>query len=144
MFLVPDDVVIDLVRERLNKLDCRLNGWILDGCPTNEEQIARLKDLGFKPQLVVALELNDTLVYERIESRRFDPVDGKYYNIARDTFPAHKEKEMHARLIHQVEHTRPHVQQKLQEYTNFLATVEDEYRKHLIRISAEDSPEKVF
>ena len=33
--IVPDDVVIDLVSERLSKPDCRLNGWILDGCPSN-------------------------------------------------------------------------------------------------------------
>ena len=33
--VVPDDVVIDLVNERLSKPDCRLNGWILDGCPFN-------------------------------------------------------------------------------------------------------------
>ena len=33
--IVPDDVVIELVTERLSKPDCRLNGWILDGCPFN-------------------------------------------------------------------------------------------------------------
>ena len=33
--VVPDDVVIELVHERLSKPDCRLNGWILDGCPFN-------------------------------------------------------------------------------------------------------------
>jgi len=37
--IVPDDVVIDLVNERLSKPDCRLNGWILDGCPFNLKQI---------------------------------------------------------------------------------------------------------
>ena len=33
IFLVPDDVLIDLVRERISKPDCQINGWILDGCP---------------------------------------------------------------------------------------------------------------
>ena len=43
--VVPDDVVIDLVNERLSKPDCRLNGWILDGCPFNMQQIKLLRDL---------------------------------------------------------------------------------------------------
>ena len=33
--LVPDDIIIDLVRERLDRPDCRTNGWILEGCPMN-------------------------------------------------------------------------------------------------------------
>ncbi len=35
MLLVPDDIIIDLVRERLDRPDCRTNGWILEGCPMN-------------------------------------------------------------------------------------------------------------
>ena len=49
LFVVPDDVVIDLVNERLSKPDCRLNGWILDGCPFNIKQIQLLRDLKIEP-----------------------------------------------------------------------------------------------
>jgi adenylate kinase family enzyme len=34
--LVPDDIIIDLVRDRLERPDCRMNGWILEGCPMNQ------------------------------------------------------------------------------------------------------------
>lgn len=37
LFIVPDDIVIDLVKERLSKPDCTINGWILDGAPASEE-----------------------------------------------------------------------------------------------------------
>ena len=37
VFIVPDDLIIDLVRERLSKPDCKINGYILDGCPTTPE-----------------------------------------------------------------------------------------------------------
>jgi adenylate kinase family enzyme len=40
--IVPDDLIIDLIRERLSKPDCTINGYILDGCPTTPEQINRL------------------------------------------------------------------------------------------------------
>lgn len=33
--VVPDDIIIDLVRERLDRPDCLTNGWILEGCPMN-------------------------------------------------------------------------------------------------------------
>ncbi len=33
----PDDLVVELVRERLEKMDCKVNGWILDGSPTTFE-----------------------------------------------------------------------------------------------------------
>ena len=48
------------------------------------------------------------------------------------------------RLIQQNEHTHPVVKQRLQDYRNFLATVENEYMKHLIRINAEEDPQRVF
>ena len=42
--IVPDNIVIDLVSDRLSKPDCRLNGWILDGCPFNMQQIRLLRE----------------------------------------------------------------------------------------------------
>jgi adenylate kinase family enzyme len=48
-FIVPDELVISLVKERLEKADCKINGWILDGCPTSIEQLNKLKDLGITP-----------------------------------------------------------------------------------------------
>jgi len=47
--VVPDDIIVDLVRERLEKPDCRINGWILDGCPMNLYQIKQLKELLIQP-----------------------------------------------------------------------------------------------
>mmetsp|Transcript_22934 Transcript_22934/g.17382 ORF Transcript_22934/g.17382 Transcript_22934/m.17382 type:complete len:219 (+) Transcript_22934:358-1014(+) len=45
----PDELVLQLVVERLSKPDCAVNGWILDGCPTSPEQIQRLKELNLAP-----------------------------------------------------------------------------------------------
>ncbi len=59
LILVPDDMVITLVQERLDKPDCKINGYILDGCPTTNEQILKLAELGIVPSLVVALSQND-------------------------------------------------------------------------------------
>jgi len=70
----------------------------------------------------------------KIEQRRFDPIDRRYYNLLSDQVP----KEVLGRLIHQKEHTHPVVKRKLQDYRNFLATVGSEYKKNLVRINAEE------
>jgi hypothetical protein len=46
---IPDELVIHLVNERIDKPDCRLNGWILDGCPMTPEQVKLLKDWKIEP-----------------------------------------------------------------------------------------------
>lgn len=51
--------MIDLVRERLDRPDCRVNGWILEGCPLSVPQIKSLKECQITPQVVVAFEMSD-------------------------------------------------------------------------------------
>ena len=41
---VEDEHIIDIVRMRLENTDCKINGWILDGCPLNLNQIKLLKE----------------------------------------------------------------------------------------------------
>jgi len=62
---LPDDIIIDLVRDRLERPDCRTNGWILEGCPMNQNQIKQIRDLMIVPQVVVAFELSDQAVMTR-------------------------------------------------------------------------------
>lgn len=62
---MPDDIIIDLVRDRLERPDCRTNGWILEGCPMNQNQIKQIRDLMIVPQVVVAFEMSDQAVMEK-------------------------------------------------------------------------------
>ena len=133
-------MLMELVRERLSKPDCKINGWILDGCPVNAEQITKLTDIGFIPSLVFALDQSDSLVYENIEQHRFDPIDGKYYNLLKDS--ATLPEDVVNRLVQTPENSHAHVKKLLQDYRNFLSTVENEYRKQLVRINVEDAEEK--
>jgi adenylate kinase family enzyme len=65
--LLPDGYIIELIEERLCKPDCRINGWILDGCPSTIEQIKHLKDEKIVPQLVIALEMQDEALVMKLE-----------------------------------------------------------------------------
>ena len=75
------------MKTRLEKPDCVINGWILDGCPTTNEQIATLNDLGIVPSLVITLDQSDSSVYEKIEQRRWDPIECRQYNLLIDEIP---------------------------------------------------------
>lgn len=82
--LVPDDLMIDLVRERLSREDTR-NGFILDGFPRTVEQAAALdemlEDLGRKIDVALLVNADEEEVVKRISSRRVCPECGKVYNL---------------------------------------------------------------
>lgn len=71
--LVPDAVVIDLVKERLLENDCK-TGFILDGFPRTiaqaESLISTLQDMGLMIEVVVNLQLKDELLIKRLSGRR--------------------------------------------------------------------------
>ena len=65
---VPDDVMIDIVKNRLSQDDCK-NGFILDGFPRNIQQAEVLKNSGIEIDTVLTLEVEDEDIIERIGGR---------------------------------------------------------------------------
>ena len=67
--LVPDEIVLQMVRERLKKDDCK-NGFILDGFPRNLAQAEALHDMGVHLDLVFNIEVPHDILIERASGRR--------------------------------------------------------------------------
>lgn len=67
--LVPDDVIIGIVRERLAKDDCK-SGWILDGMPRTIPQAQALEDCGIEVDTALSIEISDEAIIERMAGRR--------------------------------------------------------------------------
>ncbi len=78
--LVPDQLVIDLLKERIAKPDCE-EGFILDGFPRTIPQAEALDQAGVKVDRVVNFVLEDQLIIRRLSGRRIDKVTGKIYNV---------------------------------------------------------------
>lgn len=78
--LVPDDIMVKLVQERLQKPDCR-NGFILDGFPRTTAQAEALTQSGVKIDKVLSLEVDDEVIVERLSSRRECSKCGAPYNV---------------------------------------------------------------
>ncbi len=78
--LVPDDVIIGIVRERLTRPDC-VNGYILDGMPRTIAQAQALIDQGIEIDRVVSIELADEVIEPRMTGRRVCGSCGASYHI---------------------------------------------------------------
>ncbi|MBR5985760.1 MAG: adenylate kinase [Clostridia bacterium] len=66
--LVPDEVLIDMVRDRLNEADCA-NGYLLDGFPRTVHQAQALDEIK-APDMVVDMEVEDEHLLSRLTGRR--------------------------------------------------------------------------
>ena len=83
--LVPDDVVLSIVAERVAKPDCE-NGFILDGVPRTLAQAEALDAKGVKIDHVVSLEIEDSVIEGRMTGRRVCTKCGaSYHNVANPT-----------------------------------------------------------
>ena len=78
--LVPDDVVIGIIKERLAKSDCQ-NGFILDGFPRTVPQAQALDNMGVELDKVVSIEVPDEAIVERMSGRRVCLKCGATYHI---------------------------------------------------------------
>ena len=78
--LVPDDVIIGIVRERLSQPDCA-KGYILDGMPRTIPQAAALEESGVHFDAVVSIEILDEVIESRMTGRRVCGSCGASYHI---------------------------------------------------------------
>ena len=77
--LVPDDVVIGIIKERLALDDCK-NGFILDGFPRTVPQAQALEDMGVSIDFVIDIEVPDEKIIERMSGRRVCAKCGASYH----------------------------------------------------------------
>ena len=78
--LVSDDIIIGLVKERLEQPDCA-NGCLFDGFPRTSPQAEALRDSGVNIDHVVEVAVDDEEIIERMAGRRVHLASGRTYHI---------------------------------------------------------------
>ena len=78
--LVPDDVVIELVKQRTAAPDCA-NGFIFDGFPRTLPQAESLRRSGIGVDYVVDIDVSDAEILRRLSGRRVHPASGRTYHV---------------------------------------------------------------
>lgn len=124
--LVPDDVVIAIVRDRLAQEDC-LHGYILDGFPRTVAQAEALADFA-KIDVALNLALPDEMIVKRLSGRRVCLKCGGTYHISslngREDCEACGEK-----LVQRKDDTPETIQNRLAVYAKQTAPLIDYYQK---------------
>ena len=82
--LVSDDIVIELLKNRL-KQDDIVGGYIMDGFPRNRHQAEELSRMEADREVVIYLEVNEDVVIQRLLSRLTCSVCGAIFNLLSDT-----------------------------------------------------------
>lgn len=93
--LVPDDLVIRMILDRLRQPDVTKRGALLDGFPRTGVQAEALKKSGIKFNAMIVLEVSDAALMERSAGRRLDPTTGAIYHLKFKPPP----KEILSRLV---------------------------------------------
>ena len=86
--LVPDDVVVEIVKERIKKDDCK-NGYILDGFPRTVSQAIIMEKLPILIDVALELDVDEDIIVDRLSGRRVCSKCGATYHISSN--PSKKE-----------------------------------------------------
>lgn len=78
--LVPDKVIIGLVKERIKDTDCA-KGFLFDGFPRTIPQAEAMKEAGVGIDYVVEIDVDDAEIIRRISGRRVHPASGRTYHV---------------------------------------------------------------
>lgn len=78
--LVPDEVIIGLVKERIKDADCQA-GFLFDGFPRTIPQAEAMKQAGVEIDYVVEIDVPDEAIVERMSGRRSHPASGRTYHV---------------------------------------------------------------
>ena len=142
--LVPDDIVIGMILERIGKPDAA-GGFMLDGFPRTTPQAEALDralgKAGVGLDAVVLIEVPDSLIIERGVGRRTDPDTGRIYHLKFDPPPA----EIAGRLVHRKDDTEEAIVKRLEKYHSETAPIVPFYQGKgvLRRVDGVGTPDEV-
>lgn len=78
--LVTDEIIIGLVKERIQEADCK-NGFLLDGFPRTVPQADALKEAGVAIDAIIEIDVPDQEIVNRMSGRRVHPASGRTYHL---------------------------------------------------------------
>jgi adenylate kinase len=150
--LVPDDITMEVVKERLKKPDCK-NGFMFDGFPRTINQAEELEKITHI-DIVILLEISNDILIKKLLGRRSCERCGEIYNIADiregkyNMPPMNPKREgicdkCEGKLVQRADETPQATRERLREYENKTKPLIDFYKKKSLLkvIEATDTPD---
>lgn len=114
--LVPDEIIVDLVKERIAQADCH-NGFLFDGFPRTIPQAEAIKKEGIKLDHIIEIFVDDEEIIERLTGRWMHPVSGRtYHNLYHPPKESGKDDVTGESLIQRQDDSEETVRRRLQVY----------------------------
>jgi adenylate kinase len=134
--LVPDEIIIQILSERLQQNDCQQRGWLLDGFPRTKAQAEHLTKMGIKADVTLLLNVEDSELIQRVMGRRTDPVTGKIYHLQFSPPP----QEVIDRLEQRSDDTVEKVRRRLEQFHENLSQVRSYLHGSIVELDGSGSP----
>lgn len=124
--LVPDEVMIGIVKDKLESEECKKKGWLLDGFPRTGVQAEAMAKQGIKADKFVLLNVPDKVLIERCVGRRTDPETGKIYHLKFN--PPPNDPAVQKRLVHRSDDTEEAMKSRITQYKKNVDAVKGYYK----------------
>ncbi len=138
--LVPDELVLEILQERISQDDCK-NGFILDGFPRTVPQAEALKNIAVIDG-VILIDLPFDVIEQRIAGRRICTSCGEIYNTS--SYDKLSCKKCGAPLYQRDDDKLETVKVRLEVYEKSTAPLIDFYSDKLYKVNASGSPEDTY
>ena len=138
--LVPDELIIDVICERLKQPDCLARGWLLDGFPRTKVQAEALNSAGLVPDSFILLDVPESVLVERVTGRRTDPVTNKIYHLK---FSPPETNEIKERLIQRSDDTEEKIVVRFRDFKANIDSIQSFYLNKLIIVDGTKNKENI-
>ncbi|KAL6515693.1 hypothetical protein OROHE_018727 [Orobanche hederae] len=139
--LVPNEIVVMMVKGRISQQDSQEKGWLLDGYPRSESQATAFNKFGFDPDIFILLEVPEEILVERVVGRRLDPVTGKIYHLK---YSPPGNEEIAARLTQRFDDTEEKVKLRLLTHNSNVESVLSMYKDIMVKVDGRLPKQDVF
>ena len=140
--LVPDELITNVVCERLKQSDCKEKGWLLDGFPRTLAQAEALEGAGMSPDCFLLLNVPQEILVERVTGRRTDPDTGKIYHMKFSPPPSDDEALL-SRLVQRSDDTEEKIVVRYQDFLTHVSSVKACYEGICVEVDGTQSPAAV-
>ena len=138
--LVPDEVIIGIIKDRLAQSDCE-NGYILDGVPRTIPQAQAMEDMGIDIDKALSIEIGDDVIIDRMSGRRTCKNCSRTYHVKSN--PSKEEGKCDfcgGELMIRVDDTPETVKARLDTYHRETEPLKDFYKARAKLVMVENQP----